>query len=105
MTLHRRSPRAIAGALLPLRDGWAPETVLAEVQRVWLDAVGGAIAAEAAPVSERAGVLTIECESATWAHELDLMAPSLLDRVNERLRRGRITRLRCVSGRRSGSAF
>jgi predicted nucleic acid-binding Zn ribbon protein len=98
MMLHRRGPRSIAGALSPLRDGWAPETVLAEVQRVWTAAVGAAIAAEARPVSERAGVLTVACESAAWAHELDLMAPSLLDRVNEQLARGRITRLRCVSG-------
>jgi predicted nucleic acid-binding Zn ribbon protein len=105
MTLHRRAPRSIAGALTPLRDGWAPETVLAEAQRVWVDAVGAAIAAEAQPISERAGVLTVACENAAWAHELDLMAPSLLDRVNERLARGRITRLRCVSGGSQRSRF
>jgi predicted nucleic acid-binding Zn ribbon protein len=98
MTLHRRGPRSIAGALTPLRDGWAPETVLADVQRVWAGAVGAVIAAEAQPVSERAGVLTVACENAAWAHELDLMAPSLLDRVNGHLARGCITRLRCVSG-------
>ena len=105
MTLYRRSPRGIAGALAPLRDGWAPETVLAEVQRVWSDAVGPVIASEAAPVSERAGVLTLACRSASWAHELDLMAPSLIDRVNELLRRGRIARVRCISGGRSPSTF
>jgi predicted nucleic acid-binding Zn ribbon protein len=105
MTLHRRSPRALAGTLTSLRDGWAPATVLAEVQRVWPSAVGAVIAAEAQPVSERAGVLTVACENAAWAHELDLMGPSVLARLGEHLGPGRITRLRCVSGGRAGRRF
>ncbi len=97
MTLHRRSPRPLAGALTTLRDAWAPETVLAAAQRAWPEAVGDVIAAEASPVSERAGVLTIACESAVWAQELDLMAPQILARLNERLRPGSIARLRCTT--------
>ncbi len=100
MTLHRRAPRSILGPLTALRDGWAPETVLADVQRVWPAAVGETIAAEASPVHERGGVLTVACESAAWAHELDLMAPDLLARLNERLASGRVTRLRCTTGTR-----
>lgn len=99
MTLHRRSPRSIATALGPLRDSWAPETLLAEIQGVWPEAVGEAIANEATPRSERAGVLTIACSAAVWAHELDLMAPSIVPRLNQRLKRGGITRLRCVTDR------
>jgi predicted nucleic acid-binding Zn ribbon protein len=98
VTLHRRAPRPIASAINPLRDEWAPETLLAEVQQVWASAVGEAIAAEARAERERGGVLTVVCSASVWAHELDLMAPDILPRLNERLSRGRITRLKCVSG-------
>ena len=46
---------------------------------------GAAIAAEAAPVSERAGTVTFACRSAVWASELDLLAPDLLERLNAAL--------------------
>jgi predicted nucleic acid-binding Zn ribbon protein len=98
VSLHRRGPRPIGTALDPLRDGWAPETLLAEVVQVWPAAVGEVIAAEATPHRERGGVLTVSCSASVWAQELDLMAPSIVARLNEHLRRGRITRLRCVSG-------
>jgi predicted nucleic acid-binding Zn ribbon protein len=59
--------------------------------------VGTAIAAEAEPTSERAGVLTVSCSASVWAQELDLMGPAIVERLNSRLRGGRITRLRCVA--------
>jgi predicted nucleic acid-binding Zn ribbon protein len=93
----RRSPRSIDLALDVLREHWAPETLLAEIQRVWGDAVGPAIAAEAKPTAERAGVLTVSCSASVWAQELDLMAPTILERLNPILRSGRIGRLRCVA--------
>ncbi len=98
MSLRRRSPRPLALALDPLRETWAPETLLAEVQRVWSDAVGDAIAAEARPDRERSGILTIVCSASVWAHELDLMAPDILARINQRVSLGRLTRLKCVTG-------
>jgi predicted nucleic acid-binding Zn ribbon protein len=98
MSLRRRSPRPLASALAPLREEWAPDTLLAEVQRVWPQAVGEAIAAEARPERERGGVLTVVCSASVWAQELDLMAPEILPRLNERCTRGRVTRLRCVAG-------
>ena len=98
MSLRRRSPRPLTLALGPLRDALAPETLLAEVQRVWPEAVGEAIAAEAAPTHERGGTVTIACSASVWAQELDLMAPTITAALNERLRRGRVTRLRCVAG-------
>jgi predicted nucleic acid-binding Zn ribbon protein len=84
-------------ALDRIRDELAPETLLADVQRAWPDAVGAAIAAEAGPTAERAGVLTVSCSASVWAQELDLMAPAILERLNSRLRGARITRLRCVA--------
>jgi predicted nucleic acid-binding Zn ribbon protein len=98
MTLRRHSPRPISGALAPLRDNWAPESLLAEIQEVWPRVVGQQVAAAAAPVTERAGTLTVRCSEAGWAHELDLMSMSILTRLNEQLRRGSVTRLRCLVG-------
>lgn len=97
MTRWRRSPRPVEFALNVARDQWAPETLLAEVQRTWTDAVGPAISAEAKPASERAGVLTVSCSASVWAQELDLMAPAILERLNASLRGGRIVRLRCIA--------
>ena len=48
-------------------------------------------------MAERGGVLTVSCSASVWAHELDLMAPAILERLNELLRDQRITRLRCVA--------
>ncbi len=84
-------------ALESLRDELAPQTLLADVQRAWPRAVGDAIAAEAVPTTERAGVVTISCSAAVWAQELDLMAPTILGRLNELLRTGTVQKLRCVA--------
>jgi predicted nucleic acid-binding Zn ribbon protein len=100
MTYYRRALRPLDAAFEALRDSAAPPTLLAEVQRVWGDAVGTVIAAEAAPTAERAGVLTVTCSAGVWAQELDLMAPSILERLNDALASGRIERLRCVCGTR-----
>jgi predicted nucleic acid-binding Zn ribbon protein len=47
--------------------------------------VGEAIAREASPVSERDGVITVACRSATWAQELDLLGGQIASQVRERL--------------------
>ena len=97
MTHRRRSPRALGVAIDSIRDELAPETLLAETQRVWPQAVGPAIAAEARPTAERGGVLTISCSASVWAQELDLMGPAIVARLNEALERGSVRRLRCVT--------
>jgi predicted nucleic acid-binding Zn ribbon protein len=97
---HRRSPRPLSLALGALSDDLAPATLLAEVQRAWVGTVGPAIAAQAAPVSERGGVVTVACAASVWAQELDLMGPQILVRLNEVLPSGLVTRLRCVVGNR-----
>ncbi|MGN6170144.1 MAG: DciA family protein [Solirubrobacteraceae bacterium] len=98
MTRFNRSPRPLSGSLETLAQKLAPDTVLAETQRAWRDAVGAAIAQRAQPVAERAGVLTISCESSIWAQELDLMSEAILERLNQGLKRGQIARLKCVVG-------
>ena len=94
---HRRSPRSMQSALGLLADELAPQTVLAEVQRVWPQVVGPAIAAQAQPTSERGGVVTISCSASVWAQELDLMSVSIIERLNRALSSPGISRLRCVA--------
>jgi predicted nucleic acid-binding Zn ribbon protein len=97
VTTWRRSPRRVTLPLERLRDDLAPATLLAQVQRAWPAAVGPGIAAEATPVSERAGVLTVSCSASVWAHELELMGPVIAERLNDVLGAAQIARLRCVT--------
>ncbi|MCO5316781.1 MAG: DUF721 domain-containing protein [Solirubrobacterales bacterium] len=75
------SPRPLSEAVNALRESIGPETPLARIEAVWRDAVGDGIAAVAIPVSERDGVVTVECESAVWADELTLMERGIRDRL------------------------
>jgi predicted nucleic acid-binding Zn ribbon protein len=95
--MRRREPRPLGHAISALADRLAPQTVLAEVQRVWPEAVGEAIAAQAEPTGERDGVLVVTCASAVWAQELDLMGPELVERLNALLGAARVRSLRCQS--------
>jgi predicted nucleic acid-binding Zn ribbon protein len=97
---YRRSPRSMQGALAALADDLAPQTVLAEVQRVWPGVVGPAIADQAQPTAERGGVVTVSCAASVWAQELDLMSVAIIERLNEALPSGAVSRLRCVAGGR-----
>lgn len=80
--MRRRAPRPIAAALERFGAGAEPQTLLARVQAAWPEAVGPAIAAEAQPLSEQGGKLVVGCRSATWASELELLAPDLLAKLN-----------------------
>lgn len=95
---HRAAPRSLQDPLAALVARLAPATPLARVQVVWEQAVGPAIAGVARPVAEREGALSVVCVSAVWAHELDLMGPELLARVNSALGDEVVTRLRCRVG-------
>ena len=100
--MRRRDPRPVGQAIAALADRLAPHTTLAEVQRVWPDAVGDVIAAQAEPTSEREGVLTVTCSSAVWAQELDLMGPDLVGRINAALGAEAVRSLRCSSAPAKG---
>jgi len=90
------APRRLGGALERLVAESAPKTLLAEVQGAWAKACGAAIAANAEPVAERAGVVTIACADGIWAQELELMGDELRSRIGaligtERVRGMRFT--------------
>ncbi|MCW3034361.1 MAG: hypothetical protein QOK19_2588 [Solirubrobacteraceae bacterium] len=96
--MSRRAPRTIAQALSRMTAGLAPATVLARVQEVWPAAAGPAIAAAARPVAEHDGVLTVTCDAAVWAAELDLLAGEIVPRINARLGGETVRELRCRTG-------
>lgn len=79
---RRHAPRRLGDALGSVRAESAPATLLAAAQEAWPRIAGPAVAAEAEPVSERGGVVTVACRSSTWAQELDLLGPDLLERLN-----------------------
>jgi predicted nucleic acid-binding Zn ribbon protein len=93
--VRRTQPRPLSHAVAALADRLAPQTTLAEVQRVWPAAVGDVIAAQAEPTGEREGVLTVTCSSSVWAQELDLMGPDLVGRINAALGADSVRSLRC----------
>ena len=92
--MRRTQPRPLSHAVAALADRLAPQTTLAAVQRVWPDAVGEVIAAQAEPTGERGGVLTVTCSSAVWAQELDLLSERVIEGLNEALGRPAVRRLR-----------
>ncbi|MGH2904195.1 MAG: DciA family protein [Solirubrobacteraceae bacterium] len=94
----RRAPRPLSTALEALTSTLAPATPLARVQEIWEVTAGAAIASAARPTAERGGVLTITCDAAVWAQELDLMAGDLIDKLNAALGEDTIRELRCRTG-------
>ena len=53
------------------------------MQEAWAAAAGAEVARHCEPVSEKAGVLTVRCDSGVWAAELSMMSGRLLERLNE----------------------
>jgi predicted nucleic acid-binding Zn ribbon protein len=96
--MRRLAPRPIAKALAAALPDARPAGLLAEVQSAWPAVAGTALAGAATPVSERSGTVTVACESAVWAQELELLGTDLTRRLNEALRGGRVERLRFIVG-------
>jgi predicted nucleic acid-binding Zn ribbon protein len=96
--VRRLAPRPIGKALEDALPDARPAGLLAEVQSAWPAVAGTALAAAAVPVSERAGTVTVACESAVWAQELELLGPDLARRLDEAVSGGRVERLRFIVG-------
>ena len=84
----RRQPRKLGDALSAAVEPIAPATLLGAVQSSWANAVGERVAAEATPVSERDGVVTVACRSGAWAQELDLLAGDITSKLRAELPAG-----------------
>ena len=99
--MRRTAPRPLELALGRVLARAEPATLLARVQSAWPGVAGPALAGSTRPVSERDGTITVACESAVWAQELELLAAELLPRLNEALASGggaEAARLRFVVG-------
>jgi predicted nucleic acid-binding Zn ribbon protein len=96
--VRRPAPRPLSSALQDVLPAARPAGLLAEVQSAWAGVAGEALAAAATPVSERDGTVTVACESAVWAQELELLGPDLVRRLDDRLSAGRVGRLRFIVG-------
>jgi len=100
--VRRLAPRPLSRALAAAVDQARPAGLLAAVQSAWPDVAGAALAVATAPTSERDGIVTVACESAVWAQELELLGGDLVTRLNERLEgageAAKVTRLRFVVG-------
>ncbi|MEX2252590.1 MAG: DUF721 domain-containing protein [Thermoleophilaceae bacterium] len=83
--MRRLAPRRLDAALRQVTGDAAPATALARVQGCWREAMGEQLAAEAQPVSERGGTVTVACRTATWAQELELLEDDLTKRLNAAL--------------------
>ena len=80
-----RNPRRLGDTFAGALREVAPQTLLADLQSVWLAVAGETIAAHAEPVREREGAVTIACSGGAWAQELELMGDALLARINAEL--------------------
>jgi hypothetical protein len=96
--MRRLAPRPIADVLAGALPEARPAGLLAEVQSAWPVVAGDVLAGAATPVSERSGTVTFACESAVWAHELELLGTDLTERLNGALEGGRVERLRFIVG-------
>jgi predicted nucleic acid-binding Zn ribbon protein len=100
--VRRLAPRSLGTALDAVLADARPAGLLAVVQSAWPDVAGAALGASARPVSERSGIVTVACESAVWASELELLAPDLKSGLNAALEASgdpaRVERLRFVVG-------
>jgi predicted nucleic acid-binding Zn ribbon protein len=96
--MRRRAPRPIGKALADALPRARPAGLLAEVQSAWPAVAGAAVAASASPVSERDGTVTVGCESAVWAQELELLGTDLARRLDGAVSSGRVERLRFIVG-------
>lgn len=82
---RRRAPFPVAELLDRFTRDAQPASALAELQRRWTEVAGETIAGWARPVSERAGVVTVECDDSVIAHELEMIKPELLAKLREQL--------------------
>jgi len=92
--VRRQAPRPLGAVLDAALPAARPPGLLAEVQSLWPEVAGSALASSATPISEREGTVTVACESAVWAQELELLAQDLCGRLNARLTQGAVARLR-----------
>lgn len=93
---HRFDPRSLGSALDGVLQRVEPQTPLARLQRVWPAAVGEGVAPHATPTAMAPdGTVTVSCDAAVWAQEVDLLSYEIIGRLNDELGPETVRELRC----------
>lgn len=106
-----RDPLPLGAAInrLITERGWETPAAVGGVMGRWPQLVGQDVALHCEPqrYDEDARVLTVQCDSTTWATQLRLLAPTLVARLNEDLGQGTVRLIKVLGpggpGRRYGS--
>ena len=64
--------------------GWSSPLAKSELIAAWTDVVGEETAKHSDPVEVEGGVLTVRCDSTSWATQLRLMRGELLQHIDRR---------------------
>ncbi len=67
-------------------QGWESQAAVSDALANWAVVVGEDLAAHCSPERLTKGTLVVLAESTSWATQLRLLAPMVLDKVNEHLR-------------------
>lgn len=78
--------------------GLESTSVIWQIAECWAEIVGPRIAARAAPVRLRGGELTLSAPDAVWRQELTLLGPEVAEKVNQKIGKEVVRRIRLVSG-------
>ena len=81
-----REPLGLSGAITSLAEelGWSSPLAKSELLAAWGDVVGEETAKHSDPAGIEGGVLTVRCESTSWATQLRLLRGELLLHIQER---------------------
>jgi hypothetical protein len=71
--------------------------------KLWDGAVGVEIASHARPSSIKKGVLVVKVSDSVWLQELEFRAHEIIERINQALQRGAITKIRFRIGEPKGT--
>ncbi|KNB49133.1 DUF721 domain-containing protein [Streptomyces caatingaensis] len=106
-----RDPLPLGAAISRLitERGWETPAAVGGVMGRWPQIVGQDVALHCEPqrYDEDERVLTVQCDSTTWATQLRLLAPQLVARLNDDLGRGTVRMIKVLGpggpGRRYGA--
>lgn len=96
---RRVAPRRLGQAVEALVGDVLPDGDLSGVQRAWPAVAGERVATHATPVVLRDGVLTVACDEAVWAQQLQLLGPELVARLADVVPAAGVRELRTRAGR------
>jgi predicted nucleic acid-binding Zn ribbon protein len=100
--MAKKSPvTGLAGVLKKVlaERGLDKGLVVAELDAVWLKAVGSGVATHARPDAIKGGKLTVIVDSSAWMNQLSMLSPRIIEQVNEALGREEVKTLAFRTGK------